>query len=159
LLKNWKIDIPEGTEDNIWISIFSYQKDFSPLIDQIGENKNITILLSPGESVKEFLAYRKEKGNLFSCVELPFLAQSEWDKLLFACDINLVRGEESLSRAALSGRPFLWQAYPLEDQEHLNKVDAFCEILCRNRSDLKELFFLYNKKIKKTDRTHKRRSW
>ena len=78
-------------------------------------------------------------------IELPFLHQREWDRLLLACDINFVRGEESLSRAALSGRPFLWQAYPLAEEEHMEKVEALCRLIFPEKEDFIELFLQYNR--------------
>ncbi len=55
---------------------------------------------------------------------VPFTPQDDYDRLLWACDLNLVRGEDSLVRALWAGRPFLWQAYPQTDGAHLDKVAA-----------------------------------
>ena len=43
---------------------------------------------------------------------LPFLPQASFDRLLWACDVNFVRGEDSFVRAQWAGRPFVWQIYP-----------------------------------------------
>jgi uncharacterized repeat protein (TIGR03837 family) len=56
---------------------------------------------------------------------IPFVAQQHYDRLLWCCDANLVRGEDSFVRALWSGRPFLWQAYPQAHRAHLPKVEAF----------------------------------
>ena len=56
---------------------------------------------------------------------LPFLPQTEFDPLLWCCDLNLVRGEDSWLRALWAGIPWLWQAYPQDDAAHLQKLDAF----------------------------------
>lgn len=56
---------------------------------------------------------------------LPFLSQDEYDKLLWSCDINFVRGEDSWVRAHWAMRPFVWQAYPQPDNIHLTKLDFF----------------------------------
>lgn len=56
---------------------------------------------------------------------LPWLPQTEFDRLLWACDLNLVRGEDSLARAVWAARPFLWQLYPQHDRAHAAKLDAF----------------------------------
>jgi uncharacterized repeat protein (TIGR03837 family) len=55
---------------------------------------------------------------------LPWLTQVEFDHLLWACDLNAVRGEDSLVRALWAGAPFLWQAYPQADGAHAAKVQA-----------------------------------
>ena len=52
------------------------------------------------------------------------LPQREWDDLLYAMDALFIRGEDSLSRACLSGIPFVWQAYPQEDDYQRVKVEA-----------------------------------
>ena len=56
---------------------------------------------------------------------LPFLPQTDFDPLLWCCDLNLVRGEDSWLRALWAGIPRLWQAYPQDDAAHLQKLDAF----------------------------------
>lgn len=56
---------------------------------------------------------------------LPWLTQHDFDRLLWAVDLNLVRGEDSLARAVWAGRPLLWQLYPQDDGAHLAKLEAF----------------------------------
>ena len=61
---------------------------------------------------------------------LPHLPQTAYDELLWACDLNLVRGEDSLVRALWAGRPFVWQIYPQpEDDAHHAKLHAFLDWL------------------------------
>ena len=61
---------------------------------------------------------------------LPFVAQAEYDKLLWACDINFVRGEDSIIRAHWAAKPFIWQIYRQEQQAHLEKLQAFMQRYC-----------------------------
>ncbi len=56
---------------------------------------------------------------------LPFVAQPDYDKLLWACDFNFVRGEDSFVRAQWAGRPFVWHIYPQDDDLHHVKLRAF----------------------------------
>ncbi|MGC8159995.1 elongation factor P maturation arginine rhamnosyltransferase EarP, partial [Salmonella enterica] len=35
---------------------------------------------------------------------LPFVAQTDYDRLLWSCDLNFVRGEDSFARAQWAGR-------------------------------------------------------
>jgi uncharacterized repeat protein (TIGR03837 family) len=58
---------------------------------------------------------------------VPFLPQDDYDRLLWAADVNFVRGEDSFVRAQWAGRPFVWQAYPQEGGAHFAKVDAFLD--------------------------------
>jgi uncharacterized repeat protein (TIGR03837 family) len=74
--------------------------------------------LQPGE--------RASLGAL-SLMRLPFLAQPDYDRLLWSCDLNLVRGEDSWVRAHWAGAPFIWQAYRQADDAHWPKVQAFIE--------------------------------
>jgi len=56
---------------------------------------------------------------------IPFLPQRRYDELLWACDVNFVRGEDSFVRAQWAARPFLWQVYPQQARAHWRKLDAF----------------------------------
>ncbi|MGL6071057.1 elongation factor P maturation arginine rhamnosyltransferase EarP, partial [Craterilacuibacter sp.] len=56
---------------------------------------------------------------------LPFCEQGEYDKLLWSCDFNIVRGEDSFMRAQWAARPFLWHIYPQDENAHIIKLDAF----------------------------------
>ncbi|MBK6595538.1 MAG: elongation factor P maturation arginine rhamnosyltransferase EarP [Burkholderiales bacterium] len=57
------------------------------------------------------------------------MAQSDFDRLLWACDLNCVRGEDSVVRAIWAGKPLLWQIYPQHDAAHVAKLDAFLDAL------------------------------
>ncbi|MBX3663055.1 MAG: elongation factor P maturation arginine rhamnosyltransferase EarP [Burkholderiales bacterium] len=56
---------------------------------------------------------------------LPFLPQARYDELLWACDLNFVRGEDSFVRAQWAARPLVWQPYRQDDGAHLRKLEAF----------------------------------
>ena len=60
---------------------------------------------------------------------LPALTQIDYDHLLWACDLNFVRGEDSLVRALWAGRPFIWHIYPQDDGAHAAKLEAFLDWL------------------------------
>ena len=64
------------------------------------------------------------KANCVSTT-FPRLTQAEFDELLRSCDVNLVRGEDSLVRALWAGKPFLWHIYPQDDGAHRDKLNAF----------------------------------
>lgn len=65
-----------------------------------------------------------QKGNLEVRI-FPFLDQDGYDRLLWACDLNLVRGEDSFVRAQWAARPLLWQIYPQQEGAHWPKLQAF----------------------------------
>jgi uncharacterized repeat protein (TIGR03837 family) len=56
---------------------------------------------------------------------VPFVPQRDYDALLWSCDLNLVRGEDSFVRALWAGRPMVWQAYRQPGDVHRAKVRAF----------------------------------
>lgn len=141
------------------ILMFSYPKDFAPIIRAIQRwNKAAQVNLAQGAGKESFLAANenclqdsckpKTAGGLF-VRELPFLSQEEWDKNLYAQDILFVRGEDSLSRACLSGKPFVWQAYLQDDNYQLVKVRALLEQMrphfdAGDFSALENFWLLYN---------------
>jgi len=57
--------------------------------------------------------------------QLPYFSQTEFDHLLWACDLNFVRGEDSLVRALWAGQPLVWHIYPQSDFAHHDKLRAF----------------------------------
>ena len=65
---------------------------------------------------------RRREVEVFA---IPFLPQDRYDVLLWACDLNFVRGEDSFVRAQWAARPFVWQIYPTEDGAHWIKLAAF----------------------------------
>lgn len=137
------------------ILMFSYPKNFAPIIRAILRwNKAAQVNLAQGAGKESFLAanenclQEQNAGGLF-VRELPFLSQEEWDKNLYAQDILFVRGEDSLSRACLSGKPFVWQAYLQDDNYQLVKVRALLERMRphfapEDFSALENFWLLYN---------------
>ena len=95
--------VPEGTATDALASFFG------------------TGTLSTGTSVR--------KGSLEVRV-FPFLDQDRYDRLLWACDMNLVRGEDSFVRAQWAARPLLWQIYPQQERAHWPKLQAFLGLYC-----------------------------
>lgn len=74
--------------------------------------------LKPGE--------RHCRGGL-EIVAAPFLSPDDYDRLLWACDLNFVRGEDSFVRAQWAGRPLVWQIYPQAEGAHWPKLEAFLD--------------------------------
>ncbi len=72
-------------------------------------------------------AYSK-RGQL-SILYLPQLSQLQYDLLLWACDLNFVRGEDSLVRAMWAGKPFIWNIYPQSDDAHHAKLNALLDVM------------------------------
>ena len=88
------------------------------------------VLIAPGkgyDSLKKSFYSNFIKDSNLKIEELSFMNQNEWDKMLKNCGVLFIRGEESMSRACLSGIPFVWHAYPQSDEYQLIKVRALLE--------------------------------
>jgi len=82
------------------------------------------------EAVSAFLGQpatvgAKATGGALTVQVLPFIDQLDYDHLLWACDLNFVRGEDSFVRAQCAARPFIWQIYQQNENVHVGKLDAF----------------------------------
>lgn len=67
------------------------------------------------------------RSGALSLHVLAFMDQDDYDRLLWQCDLNVVRGEDSFVRAQWAARPMLWHIYPQDGGAHLNKLDAFLD--------------------------------
>jgi uncharacterized repeat protein (TIGR03837 family) len=74
---------------------------------------------------------------------LPYTSQDGFDEMLWACDLNFVRGEDSLVRALWAGQPLVWQIYPQADQAHHAKLHAFLDWLDAPNS-LRQYHLIWN---------------
>jgi len=74
-----------------------------------------------------------QSGKLQVCI-IPFLEQDKYDQLLWACDINFVRGEDSFVRAQWAEQPFIWNIYPQAEQSHRLKLKAFLNLYTEGMS-------------------------
>lgn len=78
-----------------------------------------------------------------------FTSQRHFDWALDQAALNLVRGEDSFVRAIFSGRPFVWQAYPQQENAHFQKVHAFLDFFApflddSIRLDVLDFFYYLN---------------
>jgi len=118
------------------ISLFCYEQAALPALLQhwqLGEHK--TVWVADGKPRAQIACWlnqpfpvgaRVQRGAL-TLIALPFLSQPDYDQLLWACDINFVRGEDSFVRAQWAARPLIWHIYPQEEAAHLTKLDAFLD--------------------------------
>lgn len=104
------------------VSLFCYENPRLPrLLDALAAEPTV-LLACPGWAQSRV----GPRGQLRT-IALPYLAQDDYDRLLWACDLNLVRGEDSFVRAQWAGKPFVWHIYPQDDGAHGPKLDAFLE--------------------------------
>ena len=122
------------------VSLFCYEPDVLPqLLDQLATQAASTrLLVTPGRAsaAAQSAIERKNRldplwnmGGTLSISYLPALDQIDFDHLLWSCDLNFVRGEDSLVRALWAGRPLVWQIYPQHDDAHHDKLEAFLDAI------------------------------
>jgi uncharacterized repeat protein (TIGR03837 family) len=102
------------------VSLFCYTNPALPqLLESLAEQPTL-LLLTPGAPQQQVAG----ATGALRLQRLPWLSQVEFDRLLWACDINFVRGEDSLVRALWAGAALAWQLYPQHDGAHHAKLDA-----------------------------------
>ncbi|MDP9043195.1 MAG: elongation factor P maturation arginine rhamnosyltransferase EarP [Pseudomonadota bacterium] len=111
------------------VSLFCYEQPaLTALLDRLATTPTL-LLVAAGTATREVLRClgpTLRRGAL-RAVLLPWLSQVEFDHLLWAADLNFVRGEDSFVRAQWAGNPFVWQIYLQDDEVHRAKLDAFLD--------------------------------
>ena len=125
------------------ISLFAYENAaIAGWLDVLETSERTTQLLVPEGRVLGDVGHwlgvgdlqagaQHQRGNLHIAV-LPFMSQNQYDQLLWCCDFNAVRGEESFIRAQWAGQPLVWHIYPQEEGAHWDKLSAFFELYTRD---------------------------
>ena len=105
------------------VSLFCYPNaPVQALIDAwAAAGEGVTLLVPEG------IAPQAVSQGPVTVRRLAFVTQPEYDELLWACDLNFVRGEDSFVRAQFAGKPFVWQAYEQGEGAHFTKLAAFME--------------------------------
>ncbi|MEK1907378.1 MAG: elongation factor P maturation arginine rhamnosyltransferase EarP [Pseudomonas sp.] len=118
------------------ISLFAYENPgLASWLEVLAADNQPTQLLVPqGRILGDVQAWlgeeglqsgaSRQRGNLHIHL-LPFVRQEDYDLLLWSCDFNAVRGEDSFVRAQWAGRPLLWHIYEQDEQAHWDKLEAF----------------------------------
>jgi uncharacterized repeat protein (TIGR03837 family) len=122
------------------VSLFCYEPPaLGELLDQLaGDPQPTRLVVTSGRAALATATWVERKNGSqptwnidgrLSFSYLPALSQYDFDHLLWACDLNFVRGEDSLVRALWANKPFVWQIYPQHDDAHRSKLEAFLELL------------------------------
>ncbi|MDX8385163.1 MAG: elongation factor P maturation arginine rhamnosyltransferase EarP [Gallionella sp.] len=158
----WRsIGLEKPPEDTLKISMFCYENAaLEELFDTWGKSEQPILCLVPeGRIVQQVEKYFADaapsvgksysRGSLRVCI-LPFAEQERYDELLWACDVNFVRGEDSFVRAQWAGKPFIWQIYPQDDAVHMDKLQAYMDQYCAllgasTCTALRDFWLIWNK--------------
>ncbi len=126
---------PPPAPDATVISLFAYENPaIDGLLAQWRDHAAPIVLLVPqgrisGAVARFFGLSSFEPGahavhGALRAHSLAFTEQRGYDPLLWASDLNFVRGEDSFVRAQWAAKPFIWHIYPQADDAHLPKLDA-----------------------------------
>ncbi len=118
------------------ISLFAYENaGLAEWLDVMAGDAHATHLLVPeGRILGDVERWLGVEGLCVGALQvrgaltvqvLPFVRQDQYDLLLWSCDFNAVRGEDSFVRAQWAARPMLWHIYQQEEDVHLDKLEAF----------------------------------
>ncbi|MFA6708653.1 MAG: elongation factor P maturation arginine rhamnosyltransferase EarP [Fusobacterium sp.] len=125
-------------KDKIVGTIFSYEKNFENLLVELNKMDKNTVLLLMGDKTQKSIS-KILKNNLIENYEnfikydkvfiknMDFLSQENYEELISASDFNFTRGEDSIVRALVLGKPFLWHIYLQENKVHMEKLNAFID--------------------------------
>ena len=142
------------------VSLFAYENaGVGEWLDALAQgDQRVQLLVPQGRVLADVTAWlgvaQAQPGAGFdrgalSIHVLPFMSQVDYDRLLWSCDINLVRGEDSFVRAQWAARPMLWHIYQQAEGAHWDKLEAFMSLYAADlqgptRSDLQTLWRAWN---------------
>jgi hypothetical protein len=143
----WRsMGMSERAEGELRVSLFSYENDAvtgllnawscsaTPIVCCVPEGRVLPQVAMYFNQAEGKVNDTWQRGNLRVQV-LPFVEQERYDELLWACDINFVRGEDSCVRAQWTGKPFVWHIYPQHDGVHMQKLRALNALCCEGLTD------------------------
>ncbi len=117
------------------VSLFCYApSSVGPLLQAWADMATpLDVLMPPGQATQAAQAWASTPEGqaalgLVTMQLVPLataLPQPDFDRLLWSCDLNVVRGEDSAVRALWAGRPHLWDIYRQDDGVHADKLAAF----------------------------------
>ena len=136
------------------VSLFCYpHAPLASLFEAWQQGDGALLCLVPegvaADAVAAFLGQPAQPGAVRTRAALtlrviPFVAQPDYDRLLWACDLNFVRGEDSFVRAQWAGRPFVWHIYPQDENLHHVKLRAFLQRYAAPADGLAALSLCWN---------------
>lgn len=137
------LGVSSSQPDTLYVSLFAYENPALPQLFNawLAHPQAIICLVPEGRIVPQLAVWLDEPvlrtGVVYRRAHiefyvLPFLDQDRYDQLLWACDLNFVRGEDSCVRAQWAARPLVWQAYPQQEAAHWAKIEALSALYTAN---------------------------
>jgi uncharacterized repeat protein (TIGR03837 family) len=165
------LGVPPPDADTLLVSLFSYEN--AALADLLNAwargDRPVRCLASPTRNLPNLERFAQRRLGVGDTVRngrlelrvIPFVPQPDYDPLLWACDLNFARGEDSFVRAQWAAKPLLWHIYAQEEDAHRVKLSAFLDAWCVGLSDppaavMRELSLAWNGFGQITDELWKR---
>lgn len=145
----------EDRDKKIVGTLFSYEKNFITLFEDLKKLDRDVVILAMGEKTQESLRKIFQKNSeedfrnslKYGRIEIKFmnfLNQEEYEELINIVDFNFVRGEDSFIRAVLTGKPYMWHIYCQKEYAHMDKIEGFLDKYRRVIRDFADEEFLIN---------------
>lgn len=151
-----KFELSPDIKDFFMCLIFTYENEnLFPLIENIIKYKKKVIFLIPDSRSAVYLKtspllqkFKLIYSNIIFHF-FPMISQDEFNYIIKASDFNIVRGEDSICQAIMSGKPFIWHIYKQKENAHIDKIKAFLEEYCLDLSSpianvFKNAFITFN---------------
>ncbi|MDY6419865.1 MAG: elongation factor P maturation arginine rhamnosyltransferase EarP [Succinivibrio dextrinosolvens] len=144
-----KLKRAENIKSNC-LTLFSYENQKVKTVINALNKENLILNIFEGRGLNNFnnlLNLNLAPGDIYKLNNLtvkvlPMVSQDEYDSYLIDSKLNLVRGEDSIVRAMLSGNPFLWHIYPQDGNAHKDKIQALFDRMsevCSSKEDVETL--------------------
>ena len=120
-----RLGVPAAQQATL-VSLFCYPSaPVERLLAAMRAGPPVVCLVPDGVTALAPPAGQLRSEGALTLVGVPFLEPDAYDRLLWSCDLNFVRGEDSAVRAQWAAQPFVWQLYVQEGGAHVDKLDAF----------------------------------
>ena len=140
--------------DNLRVFLFGYRNAaVGNLIEAMSESQNLLRCTVPegalATMLRQDVGLQGDRSHGLAIETIPFVSQTDFDRLLWRHDVLFVRGEDSFVRAQWAAKPFIWQIYPQSENVHWMKLNAFLTLYCHGlendaASALRELWRAWN---------------
>lgn len=149
-----RFGVTPGEMASLKVSLFCYPHAPVTELLQAWErgDRAVTCLVPEGVARDKVAAFLNQDADAGACATrgaltlrvIPFMPQTDYDRLLWACDLNFLRGEDSWVRAQWAARPFIWHIYPQDENLHHVKLRAFLQKYAVNTQSLVDFSLCWN---------------
>lgn len=108
---------------------FAYPSDWSPVIRAMNRvfGKDTVLNIAGGAGQESILNACSQEHSEYKTTALSYMNQPDWDNMMKSMDFMIIRGEDSMAQACCMGIPFIWQAYPQNENYHMVKMQALLD--------------------------------